>query len=141
MTTAVRYFSKGGNTESIAVAVGEAVHADALPVPDPLSGHVDLLFLGGALYAFHIAGQLKQFILGLSPSQIGAVAIFSTTGNPSGAYKQIAKQCRKAGLNVLPSEYHCVGKAARTDEARQRAAAWAEATVSRQASNAQGAKN
>lgn len=130
MTVAVRYYSRGGNTESIGIAIGQAVHADALPISDGLEGPVDLLFLGGALYAFHIARQLKDFIRTLKPTRIGAVAIFSTTGNPAGAYKQIAKHCKRAGLNVLASEFHCTGAQAVTEPAMQRAAAWAEKTVS-----------
>lgn len=126
MVVAVRYFSRSGNTESIGIRIGEAVHADALPVSDPLDGHVDLLFLGGALYAFHLARPLRDFIRALSPQNVGAVAVFSTAANPKGAYAHIARACEDAGLHVLREEYHCLGKQAKTPEAAAAAARFAK---------------
>ena len=127
MTTAVRYYSRSGNTEAVAIPIAQAVHTDALPISDPLpTGRVDLLFLGGAMYAFHLAKPLREFIDGLSPESIGAVAVFSTAGNPGGASRQIAKQCEKRGLRVLPNEFHCTGGASRKPETADAAAAFAK---------------
>lgn len=126
MRIAVRYASRGGNTRAIAIPIAQEVHAEALSVDTPLSGRTDLLFLGGAMYAFHIGRELRDFIGSLNPSEVGTVAVFSTAANPGGASRAIEKACRKAGLNVLPIEYHCRGPQARTEDAARAAAAFAK---------------
>lgn len=127
MNIAVRYYSRSGNTRAVAIAAADAVHADALPVEEPLPQNTtDLLLLGGAMYAFHIARPLRDFIRSLSPEKVRAVAVFSTASNPGGASKAIAKECRKAGLRVLPVEFHCVGKVAKKPETAAAAAQFAQ---------------
>lgn len=134
MNVAVRFQSRSGHTRSVAIAIAGAVGADALPVDVPLTGHVDLLFLGGAVYAWHLARPMREFIQGLDPKNIGAVAVFSTAASPNGASRLIEKACRRQGLNVLPEEYHCTGSAAATPEAAKNAAAFAERVLRAQQS-------
>ena len=112
MSIAVRYYSKSGHTELIARKIAEAVGVEAQPIDVPLEQNVDLLFLCGAPYAFHLAQPLRQFIEHLQPSQVKAVAAFSTSGSPLGASGLIHKECEKAGLTVLPEEFHCTGASA-----------------------------
>ena len=109
MSIAVRYYSKSGHTELIARRIAEAVGVEAHSIDVPLEQEVDLLFLGGAPYAFHLARPLRQFIEQLRPSQVKAVAVFSTSGSPLGASGLIRRECEKAGLTVLPEEFHCTG--------------------------------
>lgn len=123
---AVRYYSKTGHTRAVAIPIGQAVHADALPVSDPLpAGHIDLLFIGGAPYAWHAARPMREFIKHLDPASIGAVAIFTTSGDPRGAYKMLSRLCEKRGLRVLPMEYHCTGGNASTPQAAEAASHFA----------------
>ncbi len=53
MTKAVRYFSKLGNTKTIAEAIAEGAGVEAISITDEpeLKTFVDILFLGGAPYA------------------------------------------------------------------------------------------
>lgn len=53
MSTAVRYFSKLGNTKKIAEAIAEGAGTAVVSVTDEpeLKERVDVLFLGGAPYA------------------------------------------------------------------------------------------
>lgn len=129
-TIAVRYYSKTGHTEAVAIPIGEAVHADALPISSPLpGGFIDVLFLGGAPYAWHAARPMRNFIETLNPASIGAVAIFTTSGDPRGAYKIFARLCEKRGLHVLPMEYHCKGDAAKKPQTAEDAAHFAARVV------------
>lgn len=118
----VRYFSKSGNTKMIAEAIAAAAGVGAKDIGEPVKAGTDVLFLGGAVYAFHIAGKLKKFIKTLPPQMSGKVAVFSTAGNPGGASHLIKKQLMKRGITPIEREFHCVGGLA-SDEAVQKQAA------------------
>ena len=120
--TEVRYFSRSGNTKVIAEAIAVAAGTQAKDVSVPLTEKPDVLFLGGAVYAFHIAGKLKKFIKTLSPESAGKVAVFSTAGDPRGASHLIKKQLEKRGITPLGQEFHCQGDKV-SDEAVQKQAA------------------
>ena len=65
MKTAVRYYTKTGNTKRLAEAVANAVGAEALPLSSPIEEPVDLLFLGNSYYAFSIDPEVRSFIRSL----------------------------------------------------------------------------
>lgn len=127
----VRYFSKSGNTKAIAQAIAAAVGAEAYDISMPLSGNTDILFLGGAVYAFHIAGKLKKFIKTLSPESTAKIAVFSTAGNPGGASRLIKKQLEKRGIIPFEQEFHCVGGLAKDEAAQRQAARFAREIIER----------
>ena len=52
MKTAVRYYTKTGNTKRLAEAVAGAVGAEALPISVPVTEPVDVLFFGEFLLCF-----------------------------------------------------------------------------------------
>ncbi len=118
----VRYFSKSGNTKAVAEAIANAAGVDAKDVNTPIAGQTEVLFLGGAVYAFRIAGELKKFIKTLPQGLIGKVVVFSTSGNPRGASGLIKKQLQKCGFTPAEREFHCVGGRARDAETQQQAA-------------------
>lgn len=127
----IRYFSKSGNTKAIAQSIAAAVGAEAHDISTPLSGKADILFLGGAVYAFRIAGKLKKFIKTLSPEAVGKVVVFSTAGNPAGASQLIKKQLRKCGIVPAAEEFHCVGRLAEDEAVQKQAAQFARETIDR----------
>lgn len=125
----VRYFSKSGNTKAIAEAIAAAAGVEAHDISVPLAEEADILFLGGAVYAFHIAGKLRKFIKMLSSSSAKKVVVFSTAGNPGGASELIKKQLQKCGIEAAESEFHCVGKRAKDEEVQRRAAQFARELI------------
>ncbi|MDR1194504.1 MAG: flavodoxin [Peptococcaceae bacterium] len=110
MNIAVRYFTRSGNTQKLAEAIGEAVKTPALPITEPLPAPVELLFLGGSVYAGGIDQALTAFIAGLGPDAVKKAAIFSTAAILPSAYPQIKKQLEARGIEVAAEEYHCRGK-------------------------------
>jgi flavodoxin len=110
MTIAVRYFTRTGNTEKVARAIGNAVQVPALPISTPLDEPVDLLFLGGAIYAFGLDEAIKKFIGTLSPAMVKEVAVFSTTAVVPSAYPHMKKLLDEKGIPVAQREFHCRGK-------------------------------
>ena len=53
MNIAVRYYTKTGNTQRLAEAIGKAIGVEALPISVPLTEKADILFLGN-LHKSHI---------------------------------------------------------------------------------------
>ena len=93
----IRYFSKSGNTKAIAQSIAAAVGAEAHDISTPLSGKADILFLGGAVYAFRIAGKLKKFIKTLSPEAVGKSRGFQhgrKSGRRVAAHQKAAAEMR-----------------------------------------------
>ncbi len=60
MKTAVRYFSRTGNTKKLAEAVAKEVGVKALQVSEPLTEDIDTLFLASSVYAGGVASDVKN---------------------------------------------------------------------------------
>ena len=81
MNTAVRYFSKIGNTKKIAEAIDEGAGVEAFSIAEEpkLKEHVRVLFLGGAPYANIMAPELRAYAEALTPEQVDKVVLFTTS--------------------------------------------------------------
>lgn len=79
MNTAVRYFTRGGNTKKVADAIANAAGVEAKDCSASLTETVDLLFLGGSVYWGGIDKNLIQFIEKLDPAMVKCVAVFGTS--------------------------------------------------------------
>jgi flavodoxin len=105
MKITIRYQSRGGNTKVVAEAIATVVvgvetagvTAETLDVP--ISDPVDLLFIGGGVYAWDIDKSLKDFLNNLNPETVKSVAVFSTAGGMNGSTK-IAAILKARGIPV-----------------------------------------
>jgi len=80
MKIAVRYQSRGGNTKAVAEAIAKAAGVTAKPIDAPLDEVVDILFVGGGVYAWTIDNSLKSYLENLSRESVKSVAAFTTGG-------------------------------------------------------------
>ena len=94
MKTAVRYYTRGGNTKKLADAISEAVGVKAETTAVTLSEDVDILFLGSSVYALGVDEEVEKFIDGISV-KVGKVVNFSTAALVKSTYKQTAKLLEK----------------------------------------------
>ena len=102
METAVRYYSKLGNTKKIAEAIAQEAGVKAVSVteePD-LAEHVDVLFLGGAPYANIMAPQLREYAARLSSDKIGRVVLFTTSNWSRRTVRALRKMLAEKGIPV-----------------------------------------
>jgi flavodoxin len=109
MKNEVRYLSKSGNTKKVADAIAGAVGVSAKPISESVPTDTELLFLGGAVYAFGIDDELKKFIATI-PAGVKCVAIFSTTAVVKSAFPHIKKLLEERGIAVSSEEFHCRGE-------------------------------
>lgn len=110
MNTAVRYFSRGGNTKRVADAIAEAAGVEAKDCSASLTEPVDLLFLGGSVYWGGIDKSLKQFIERLDPSKVKCAAVFGTSALKKEPDREIEKLLKSKGITVSDKSFHCRGE-------------------------------
>ncbi len=110
MKYAVRYYTKTGNTKRLAEAIAKEMNVEALPISEPVTEEVDILFLGNSYYAFNIDPEVKNFILNLDSKKIGRIVNFGTAALLNSTYKKIKAQADKVGIKMDEKEFHCKGE-------------------------------
>ena len=110
MKTAVRYYTKTGNTKRLAEAIAEAVGAEALPISTPVEEPVDILFLGNSYYAFSIDPEVRDFVRSLDKTKVGRIVNFGSAAMLNSTYKKVKAEADKAGVKMDEREFHCKGE-------------------------------
>ena len=110
MVAQVRYFTRSGNTKKLAKAVAEAAGCRAESIPEPLEGHVDVLFLGASEYAGNVSSEVKDYIGSLDPEQVGEVAVFTTSAFTKKVYPKISEMLKSRGIPLADKYFYCPGK-------------------------------
>ena len=113
MNAAVRYYSRSGNTEAVAKAIASkckvwAVSCDAqnAAIDEP----VDVLFIGGALYAYGIDKHLKDFLQTLDKEKVKKAVVFSTSWLSKHALDLIRKELEAKEIPVETETFYSKGK-------------------------------
>ena len=113
MNIAVRYFSRSGNTKAVADAIAEAAGVGAISVDEKdavINEPVDILFSGGALYAYGLDGHLKEYLQSLDGAQVKRAAVFSTSWISKHAIDLIMKSLADKGIDVVEEAFHVRNK-------------------------------
>jgi len=113
MKTAVRYYSRSGNTKLLAEAFAQAAEAEAVSVDGEhaaLGEGTDLLFIGGALYAYGIDKRLQDFIDSIEPGTVGKAVLFSTSWLSRHALELMRKSLTEKGVAVAHDEFYVRGR-------------------------------
>ena len=108
MNIAVRYYTRSGNTEKLAMAIAQALGVQAESVTAPLEKKTDVLFLGCSYYAFDVDDAVKNFIFE-SKENIGQIVCFGTSAMMKSTHKPMKKVCDAAGVRLSDLEFHCRG--------------------------------
>ena len=109
MSVAVRYYSRSGNTKALAYAIADAAGVEAVSTDSEnaaIEEPVDVLFIGGALYAYGIDSNLKDYLKTLKASDAKKAVVFSTSWISKHAIDLIKKGLAEAGIPVEEESYH-----------------------------------
>ena len=109
MNTAIRYYSKTGNTKKLADAISEVTGAKAQTVDVPIDDEVDILFLGSSVYAAGVDEKVKKFIQSLNSRKVKKVINFSTAAILTSTYSQVSKLLSEKNILADSREFHCRG--------------------------------
>ena len=113
MKAAVRYYSRTGNTKIAAEAIARVAGTRAVSVDAPdaaIQDPVDVLFIGGALYAYGIDEHMKSFIHNLRKDKVRKAIIFSTSWISKHAIELIRSGLQKQGIQVEEESLYFRGK-------------------------------
>ena len=110
MKTAVRYYTKTGNTKRLAEAIANAVGSEALPISAPVTEKVDILFLGNSYYAFTIDPEVRNFVRSLDREKVGKIVNFGSAAMMNSTWKKVKAEADKAGIPMDEREFHCKGE-------------------------------
>ena len=110
MTYAVRYYTKTGNTKRLAEAVAKELEVEALPISEPVSEKVDILFLGNSYYAFSIDPEVRDFVASLDKEKVGKIVNFGSAAMLNSTYKKVKAEADKVGIKMDEKEFHCKGE-------------------------------
>lgn len=113
MKCAVRYYSRSGNTRLLAEAIAdelgvEAVSADSSDAT--ISGHIDVLFIGGALYAYGLDKKLVSYIRTLDGDTVGRAVLISTTWLSKHSFDLMRKELEARGIAVAERTFYAKNK-------------------------------
>ena len=109
MKVAVRYYTKGGNTQKLAQAAAEALEVEAYDLSQPLTEKTDLLFLANSLYAFDAADAVVSFIV-QNKDMIGKIVNMGTSASGKGTTVQLKKVCEEHHVQMSDRDFFCKGK-------------------------------
>ncbi|MBQ1472018.1 hypothetical protein [Eubacterium sp. AB3007] len=127
MNVAVRYYSRSGNTKALADAMARAAGVPAISVDAPeakLDEPVDVLFIGGALYAYGLDSHLKEYLKTLKREDAGKAVIFSTSWISKHSLDLLRKGLEEAGIPVEAETFYVKSKP--SEEQLKQAEAFAE---------------
>lgn len=113
MRAAVRYYSRSGNTKAVAEAIAEAAGVSAISVDASdaaITEPVDVLFIGGALYAYGLDSHLKDYLKTLKKDDAKQAVVFSTSWISKHSIDLIKKALSEAGITVVSESFYVKNK-------------------------------
>ncbi|MBP5382087.1 MAG: hypothetical protein J6Y45_01910 [Bacteroidales bacterium] len=109
MKTAIRYYSKFGHSKQMAEAIAEVAGAKALPVSEPLTEPVDVLFLGAGVFLGKVNAAVGEFIGKLDPSAVKCVVCFGSSAIVASPVPMLRKMLESRGIAVAEQSFSCKG--------------------------------
>ena len=103
MNIKVRYYSRSGNTKLLADAIAKGLNVEAISVDSnnsQIKDDTDILFVGGALYAYGLDKKLKQYLANIDGSKIKRAVVFSTSWLSKHSIELIKNHLRDKDINV-----------------------------------------
>ena len=110
MTYAIRYYSRFGNSEKMANAVGEVLGVQPASVETPLTEEVDILFVGAGLFLARVNGRVKEFARTLDPKKVKKIVCFGSCALSDSPVPQIRKVFEELGFQVAKESFTCRGE-------------------------------
>ena len=110
MNIAVRYYSRSGNTKKLAEAIASSLAVPAISVDSEnaeIKEEVDVLFIGGALYAYGLDKNLKDYLENLDGEKVKRAVVFSTSWLSKHSVDLIKKGLAKKGIKVEEEYCYC----------------------------------
>lgn len=113
MDIAIRYQSRGGHVKEMAEIISEGVGVEPISIDDPrapLTKHVDILFIGGALYKFALDPGMEEYIKNLPEGIATKAVVFGSSWFSHRPVLLIKERVKARGIEIHPSAMWMRGK-------------------------------
>ena len=110
MKYAIRYYSRFGNSEKMALAISEVLGVQPASVDTPLNEEVDVLFMGAGLFLARVNGRVKEFARTLDPKKVKKIVCFGSCAISESPVPQISKVFEELGFKVAEESFTCRGE-------------------------------
>ena len=113
MSAAVRYYSRSGNTKALAEAIARGAGVSAISIDAEeaaINANVEVLFIGGALYAYGLDKRLAAYIGTLKRENIGKAVIFSSAAISRHALDLLRQELTAKGIPVESAAFFARSK-------------------------------
>ena len=103
MKVQVRYYSRSGNTKVLADAIAKGANVKAVSIDDDnalIDEKTDILFIGGALYAYGLDSKIKKYISDLDANNIKKAVVFSTSWISKHSIGLLKRELAKKNIDV-----------------------------------------
>ena len=110
---AVRYYSKSGNTKLLAEAIGKGAGVIPISVDEDsakITEDIDVLFIGGALYAYGLDKVMNEYLAGIDGSKVKKAVVFSTSWISKHSIDLIKKALKEKGIEVADETFYVRNK-------------------------------
>ena len=113
MRIAVRYQSWSGNTRKVAEAIARksGVVAKPLDPAEKFPPGIDLLFVGGGVYADNPSKKVTGMLSELTAEQVSCLAFFYTAVRAKAkAPDKLRSAVKDSSISIVDDAFHCFGK-------------------------------
>lgn len=113
MKVAIRYQSRGGHVKEMAEIIAQGVGVEPISIDDPrapLTKHVDVLFIGGALYKFALDPSMEEYIKNLPEGIASKAVVFASSALTRRPIFLIKERVKARGIDVHESGMYMRGK-------------------------------
>jgi flavorubredoxin len=110
---AVRYYSKSGNTKLLAEAIARGAGVIPISVDEDsakITENVDVLFIGGALYAYGLDKRLNKYLSEIDGNKVKKAVVFSTSWISKHSIDLIKNALKEKGIEVAEETFYVKNK-------------------------------
>ncbi len=113
MRVAIRYQSRGGHVKEMAEIIQEGADVEPISVDDPrapIKKPVDVLFIGGALYAFRLDPSMEEFIESIPEGMVRLAIVFGSSALTRRPIYLMQERLKAKGIDIHPMALYMRGK-------------------------------
>lgn len=113
MNVAIRYQSRGGHVKEMAEIIAEGAGVEPISIDDPrapLTEHVDVLIIGGALYKFALDPAMEEYLAKLPDGIASKAIVFGSSLLTHRPVLLLKERLKAHGIDIHPSAMWMRGK-------------------------------
>ncbi len=113
MNVIIRYQSRGGHVKEMAEIISQGIDIEPISISDPrapITKHVDVLFIGGALYNFKLDPSMVEYINNIPEGKVYKAIVFGSSALTRRPIYCMQELLKAKGIAIHPMGLYMRGK-------------------------------